>query len=225
LLNNEDAVFLSKALPFWKGLSEQEKDTIIKNTVSLSYEQGSSIANGNGECSGLLIVKEGVIRAFITSPEGRQITLYRLLSYDICIMSASCIIKNIDFVVNLEIEKQSRILVLPTAIFNNLNNTNIAVKEYAMQLVSSRFSDVMWVMEQVVFGSLPQRIAAFLMEQGDINGTDTLKITHETIANNIGTAREVVSRMLKYFENEGAVKINRGEIKLLSYKKLKQLAR
>ena len=225
MINNEDALFLSEALPFWKNLSDLERESIIKNIISLTYNQGSAIANGNGECSGLLIVKEGVIRAFITSPEGRQITLYRLLAYDICIMSASCIIKNIDFVVNLEVEKQSRILVLPTAVFNNLNNTNISVKEYAMQLVSSRFSDVMWVMEQVVFGSLPQRIAGFLMEQGDINGTDTLKITHEAIANNIGTAREVVSRMLKYFENEGAVKINRGEIKLLSYKKLKQFAR
>ena len=89
--------------------------------------------------------------------------------------------------------------------------------------MASRFSEVMWIMEQVVFMSLDKRLAIFLLEQSNIDEVDSIEITHERIANNLGTAREVVTRMLKYFQNEGMVSLSRGVISIIDRKKLEQL--
>ncbi|OJU13654.1 MAG: Crp/Fnr family transcriptional regulator [Clostridiales bacterium 43-6] len=201
-----------------------EKNLLLFNTVATVYQKGKIIINGVDECNGLIIVKNGQLRAYYTTAEGKEITLYRLLSSDICIMSASCIIKNIDFSVTLEVEKDSEVLVIPANIWGKLNEANGAVKEFSLQLISLRFSDVMWVMEQIVFKGMDQRLAGFLIEQSSLEESDTLSITHEVIAKNLSTAREVISRLLKYFENEKLVELSRGSLKILDFKGLHKLS-
>ena len=150
--------------------------------------------------------------------------MYRLFERDVCIFSASCILKSITFDIFVEVEKPTEAYLIPTALFLKLSNECIAVQAFTNDLMASRFSDVMWIMEQALFSSFDKRLANFLLDQVNIEGRNTLKITHERIANDLGTAREVVSRMLKYFQNEGLVDLGRGTIKIQDREKLLRLA-
>jgi CRP/FNR family transcriptional regulator len=97
------------------------------------------------------------------------------------------------------------------------------VKIFALETALSRFSDVMWVMQQILFMSLDKRLAIFLIDESSKRGSDTITLTHEQIAKYMGSAREVVSRMLKYFSSEGLVEVSRGGIKLLDKKRIREL--
>ena len=171
------------------------------------------------------MVRSGQVRVYIISESGKEITLYHLFERDVCIFSASCIMKNINFDVYVQAEKESRALLIPAPVYDQLNKTSLPVSDYTNQLMSSRFSDVMWVMEQVLFMSFDRRLAIFLMEQSAIEGADTLPVTHETIAKHMGTAREVVTRMLRYFQSEGMVSLSRGGIMITDREKLERLVR
>ena len=176
------------------------------------------------DCLGLLLIRKGQLRVYTLSSEGREITLYRLFDHDICLFSASCVMPNIQFEVIIEAEKDSEMWVLPSCLFKDLMEESAVVANYANQLISSRFSDVMWLMEQIMWKSFDKRLAAFLLEESVLEGTTSLKITHEKIANHMGTAREVVTRMLRYFQGEGMVKLTRGAVEIVDEGKLESLA-
>lgn len=163
------------------------------------------------------------MRAYIVSETGKEITLYRLLERDICIFSASCMLRNISFEIQVEAEKDTEAFLIPSSVYQDLLKKSIHVSDYTNQLMSSRFSDVMWIMEQVLFMSFDKRLALFLLEQSNIEGSNRLLITHETIAKHMGTAREVVTRMLKYFAAEGIVELFRGGILLKDTDKLTRM--
>lgn len=222
---NETVAFLKKVLPFWGRLTGEQRSLILSRVVPRTYYKGESMHHGSEHCAGLLLVRRGQLRVYIVSESGKEITLYRLFDGDICIFSASCMMKNINFEVYLETEQETEILLIPTEVYNQLNQTSIAVSDFTNQLMASRFSDVMWVMEQVLFTSFDKRLAAFLLEQSAIDGSDRLNITHETVAKHMGSAREVVTRMLKYFQSENMVSLSRGGITLTDRKKLQNLAK
>ena len=221
MLNIIDIDFLSSHLTFFSMLKSDEQKLITENTVVKHYLKGNQLLNGVSECSGLILVKSGQIRAYYISEDGRQITLYRLLSGDVCIMSASCVLKNITFDVSLEFEQNSEIYVIPTNVWSNLSNTNLSIKDYSMELIASRFSEVMWVMEQLVFKGIGERVATYLIDESAMQQTYTLTTTHEVIAKNLRTAREVISRTLKHFESDGILELSRGIIKITDFKKLR----
>jgi CRP/FNR family transcriptional regulator len=176
------------------------------------------------DCLGLLLIRSGQLRVYTLSSEGREITLYRLFDHDICLFSASCVMPNIQFEVIIEAEKDCEMWVLPSCLFKDLMEESAVVANYANQLISSRFSDVMWLMEQIMWKSFDKRLASFLLEESALEASASLKITHEKIANHMGTAREVVTRMLRYFQSEGMVKLTRGTVELIDEDKLEKLA-
>lgn len=224
MLNDDDIELLNEHLPFLKKLNETDYRSIVMAGSKSSYVHGDTIQNKEKECSGIVVVKSGQLRAYLESEDGKEITLYRLLSWDICILTASCVLKSITFEVTLEVEKDSEVYFIPAAIWGKLAEKNIVVKEFSMELVSERFSEVMWVMEQMVSKNMGQRVAAFLLEQSTLDESETLTMTHETIAKNLGTAREVISRILKYLENDGLLKLSRGQIQLINLKKLREIS-
>jgi CRP/FNR family transcriptional regulator, anaerobic regulatory protein len=215
--------FLEEHLPFLDQLSPADRGLILGACSSSDYSPGEIILNKKKDCNGLVIVKSGQLRAFFELEDGKEITLYRLLSGDICILTASCVLKNISFEVTLEAEKDSEVFFISAATWGNLAKLNSAVKEFSMELVNERFSEVMWVMEQMVSKNMGQRVAAFLLEQAALENSETLFLTHETIAKNLGTAREVISRILKYMEKDGLLKLSRRQITLTDVKKLRGL--
>ena len=209
--------------PVWDKLSSQQQERMKDVSHPLQVKAGTVVHNGSMDCLGLLLIRSGQLRVYTLSGEGREITLYRLFEHDICLFSASCVMPSVQFEVIVEAEKDCDLWVLPSCLFKNFMEESAAVANYASQLISSRFSEVMWLMEQIMWRSFDKRLAAFLLEESNLEDTDVLRITHEKIANHMGTAREVVTRMLRYFQNEGLVKLARGTVELTDRKGLMAL--
>lgn len=222
LLKEEEA-FLKDTLSFWKDLTDSQKYALQQAIVKKEFAVGEAMHGSSDNCSGLFLILKGQVRAYIVSESGKEITLYRLFERDVCIFSASCMMKNISFDIFIEVEKESKVFLIPTAVFRKLSQESLPIQVFTNNLMASRFSDVMWIMEQALFTSFDKRLASFLLEQATIEEGDTLTITHEKIANHLGTAREVVTRMLKYFQNEGIVALNRGTIDILDEAKLNRM--
>jgi CRP/FNR family transcriptional regulator len=198
--------------PIWNKLTDEQKAKIKKSVFTKSIPKGRIIAGANNDCTGLFLIKSGQLRAYILSDEGREITIYRLFERDMCLFSASCMMRSIQFQITIETEKDSEIWVIPVDTYQKLMEESAAVANYTTEVMSTRFTDVMWLIEQVMWKSLDKRLAKFLLEESAIEETTTLNITHEVIANHLGTHREVITRMLKYFQNENIVTLSRGVV-------------
>ena len=207
----------------WDRLSQTHKDIIQSSAVKKTVKKGTVLHGGFNDCSGLFLVTSGMLRAYILSEEGKEVTLYRLFEMDICLFSASCMIQSIQFEIMIEAEKDSEVLVIPADVCKSLTEASAPLANYTNQIMASRFSEVMWLIEQLMWKSFDKRLAQFLVEETLVEDTDVLKLTHEKIANHLGTAREVVSRMLKYFEGEGLVMVSRGSVKITDLSRLRQL--
>ena len=215
---------LKTYFPIYDRLTPEQQALLQRTVISRRIPAGTVVHNGSLDCSGLLIVCSGQLRAYILSDEGREITLYRLFEHDCCLFTASCMLKSIQFEVTIETEKETEVLTIPPHIFNQLMQQSLPMSNFVNELMSSRFSEVMWLMEQVMWKSFDKRLALFLTEESRLEGTKLLKMTHEKIANHMGTAREVVTRMLRYFQSENLVKLTRGAIELVDPDRLEALS-
>ncbi len=215
---------LSAYFPVWDKLTPAEQETLTHAAVLRTAAKGTSLHNGAADCVGLFVIRSGLLRAYVLSDEGREVTLYRLFERDICLFSASCIIQSIQFDLYIEAEKDSELWVIPSDVYKRLMEKNAAVANYTSQLMATRFSDVMWLMEQILWKSMDKRLAAFLLEESALEESETIALTQERIAAHLGTAREVVTRMLRYFQGEGLVELARGTVKLTDAARLAALA-
>ena len=214
----------SEYFPVWDNMTPQQQQAISAGLVSQSVKKGTMLHSGGTDCTGLLLIKTGQLRAFILSREGREVTLYRLFDRDICLFSASCMMRSIQFDVAISAEKDTQMWIIPSDIYKPIMEQSAYVANYTNEIMASRFSEVMWLMEQVMWNSMDRRVAVFLLEEASIEDADCLHITHESIANHLGTHREVVTRMLRYLQNEGMVKLARGTVELVDRAKLRALS-
>ena len=215
----------SEYLPFWNQLSVQQQQLIAEVVEYRKVAKGTHIHDSSSECLGLVMVRSGQLRTYILSEDGREITLSRLFEYDVSLLSASCVMPDLQLNVMIEAEKDSELWSIPACLFKNLADESLVVSNFSRNLISSNFSELMWLMEQIMWKSFDKRLAGFLLEEASIEEDSNLKITHEKIANHLGTAREVVTRMLRYFQNEGMVKLTRGTIEIVDDKKMKNLCK
>lgn len=211
-------------LPFWSGLSVAQQEKIRSEAVEKTAEKGDIIHRGSGDCLGFVIIKSGQLRAYIVSEEGKEITVYRLFEHDMCLLAASCIFRNIDFEIWMEARERTTYWVIPPVVYQELMDQSLPIMKYTNDLMAERFSDVMWTMEQILGKSVDKRLAAFLVEESRSTGQNEFALTHDRAARELGTAREVVTRMLKYFQQEGLVKLSRGKLKILDSGRLYELA-
>lgn len=209
--------------PAWDKLTPAQQDLILTTLITRNVKKGTIVHNGNLECTGLLAVKSGQLRSYILSEEGREITIYRMFDMDLCVLAASCIIRSIQFEIMIEAEKDTQLWIIPPGVYKKIMEESAPVANYTNELMATHFSDVMWLMEQVMWKSMDKRVAAFLLEECAIEGTNKLKITHEVIANHLGTHREVVTRMLRYFQSEGLVTLSRGTVEIINAERLENL--
>ncbi len=208
--------------PFWNEISESDRELICRNSFAVNYHNGANIHSGE-ECSGVIFVRSGSLRLYMMSEDGKDITLYRLHSGDMCMLSASCVLRTITFDVFIDAEEDSECYVVSGSVFAELSSRNPQIRIFALETAVSRFSDVMWVMQQILFMSMDKRLAIFLLDESSRTGSDTITLTHEQIARYIGSAREVVSRMLKYFASEGIVEVSRKGVKIIDKNRLRKL--
>ena len=207
-------------LPIWDKLTAEQQARVAGVIEFRKVKKGTHIHDSSAECLGLVMVRSGQLRAYMLSEDGREITISRLFQYDVSLLSASCVMPDLQLNVMIEAEKDSEFWSIPACLFKNLVDESLAAANYSRSLLSSNFSEVMWLMEQIMFKSFDKRLAAFLLEESRVEESDVLKITHEKIASHMGTAREVVTRMLRYFQSEGMVSLTRGAIELTDRKKL-----
>ena len=213
----------SEVFPFWESLSDEQKTNLLRSTQKISFERGTNIHDG-GECTGIILIKSGSLRVYMLSEDGKEVTLYRLFAGDISILSASCVLNSITFDVFVDAEEDSECIIVGGCAFAELCEKNHEAQVFALESALACFSDVMWVMQQILFMSLDKRLAIFLLDEMAQQGGDTIKLTHEQIAKYMGSAREVVSRMVKYFATEGIVESSRGGIRVLDKPKLRKIA-
>lgn len=213
----------SRYFPFWDTLSPSDKNFLYEHSSIVNFEKEQSV-HDSSKCTGLYIVKQGRLRLYMLSENGKEVTLYRLSPGEICMLSASCVLQSISFDVYVEAEEPSECYMISGNAFNELSEKIPAVKIFALESAVSRFSDVMWIMQQIVFMSMDKRLAIFLYEELHSNKTDTVSMTHEQIARHLGTAREVVSRMLKHFSSDGILEVTRKGIKIIDKNKLRSIA-
>lgn len=223
MINDTDLMFLKENLSFWNKLNNKEKELIKNNVNNVTYKKGEILHNADAECIGLILIKKGGLRVYILSEDGREVTLYRLSEGDSCVLSASCILNNITFDVVIDAEVDSEVLVINVGTFSKLNNENIYVENFAYKNTVDRFSDVMWAIEQILFMSFDKRLATFLIDEIAKTKSTDINFTHEQIAKYLGSAREVVSRMLKNFEAQSILKLSRGLIQITDKEKLMKL--
>ena len=223
MLKKTEINLLSKTLPFWNNLDQDEKELLISNAFIEDVDQGQLIHQGNNDCIGILVVIKGCLRTYIVSDEGKEVTLYRLNANDVCVLSAACVLECIDFDVLVEAQTKCQIIQISPAIFLQLFSQNIHVELFSYKLATVRFSDVMWAMQQILFISFDKRLAVFLLDESNRSNSLDIKMTHEQIAQNLNSAREVVSRMLNYFAKEGYVSLSRGQIHIIDKQSLSSL--
>ena len=209
--------------PIWNKLQTDQQDRIRSNLNFRAVKKGTILLTGDMDCTGLLLVKAGQLRADILSDAGREITIYRLSDRDLCLFSASCIMRSIQFEVTIQAEKDTDLWIIPAEVYRGIMEESAPVANYTNELMASRFSEVMWLIEQIMWKSLDKRVAAFLLEESRIEGTEELRLTHETIANHLGSHREVITRMLRYFQSEGMIKLSRGAVRILDPVRLEEL--
>ncbi len=216
-------MFLPDALPFWEALKEDEKQLILNNVQKRSYAKNSIVHHVGSDCIGMKIVKYGLVRVFVYSTNGSEITLYRLKSKDICVLSILCMLKNLNLDINIEAEEDSLLYIVPIDIYNKLLSNNKTVYEYDREATAQRLTEVVSAFSDVLFFSVGKRIADILVYYSNLYNSDVISITHEKLAKDIGTVREVVSRTLKNLQELKLVEVSRGQIKILDVNRLKSI--
>ncbi len=209
--------------PIWDKLSPEHQRLISENLSRRKAAAGTLIHRGSADCLGYMVIISGQLRGYILSDEGRELTIYRLFDRDICVLAAACMMNSIQFEIFIEAEKDTEFWLIPPDIFKQLMESSAPAANFTTEIMSARLSETMWLMEQVMWRSMDKRIAAFLLEECAIEGSLQLKITHEGIANHLGTHREVVTRMLRFFQSEGLVELSRGAVTVKDEKRLRQL--
>ena len=223
--NGQLISLLEKSFSFWDKISDLEKEALMENISDIKYEKGTCLSGSDDSCAGVFLIRSGTLRVYMLSEDGKDLTLFRLNPGEICILSASCVLKLIRFEVLIEADTECRILVVNANFFSDLAARNVWIENFSYKVAAERFSDVMEAIQRIFFLSVDKRLANFLLEEIERNNTNVVPVTHEQIARYIGSAREVVSRTLKSFYVLGAVELSRGGIKIVDKKLLQSMSR
>ena len=213
---------LSEAYPFWERLSAEERADILRSAAPVSYQKGECVHRSDMGCTGAVLVLSGLLRVYIVSEEGREVTLFRIRRGEPCVLAASCLLDAIQFDLVIEAAEQADAIVIPAGVLQPIMESNPYVGLYMYRQATERLSEAMWMMQQILFMGADRRVAIFLWEETADKGQSALRMTHGEIARNIGSAREVVSRVLKYLAEEGAVSLGRGLVELADPEKLRK---
>lgn len=206
---------------FWSDLTEQEKELIENSIQTENYTKGMLMHRTDSACKGLMAVVSGQLRTYILSDEGREITLFRVKQGEVCILSASCLLDSITFDVVIEAMEDTQVKVIPAGVLNKIMEQNHQVELYMYKTATEKFSDVMWTIQQILFLKIDQRVAQFLWDEMISRDSFVLQITHDEIARYIGSAREVVTKVMKYLAQENVVELKRGNITITDKNRLK----
>ncbi len=203
---------LSTRLPFWDKLSEDDKQLLASTSREEVFTKDQELISINDGCLGGIIVLDGVVSAYIEGEEGRKVTINRIHPDEVSFLGASCILHSLAFDVYMATESTSHCLTLSSGTLKKIFERNCEVENFVLSTIVDSFSDAMWSLQQILFMSMERRLAIFLYEESVRTNSDTIHLTQEQIAQMVGSAREVISRLLKSFGDDGIVSTSRGAI-------------
>lgn len=197
---------------FWPNLNDNEKKLLTKSIIINYYTNKQLVYSPASDCLGVFLVLNGTIRIYLTDEHGNTATILRLHKDDVCVLSNSCLISEITFDAEMISEDKSELLIIPSPVYGTLSKNNVYVENFSYRQLTEKFSNIMNAIQKLLFMSLEQRIISFLIDESISRGSDTLKITHEEIAECIDSAREAVSRILTKLSNKNLIQTKRGVI-------------
>ncbi|TEY00921.1 Crp/Fnr family transcriptional regulator [Campylobacter sp. US33a] len=192
-------------------LANEDLEEIKSNAYFKNLSKGTQLASAD-DCLGFVIMAYGTLRAYIISSNAKEITIFKLIKNEECVICSNCALNSINYNIILESNEDSQILIIPTKIYTKIRNKYQSINDYTLNIISKRFSDLISVLEHALFTPLIERIRIFLKENSQNN---KITLTHEEIANHLGSAREAISRILKEMEKQGEISLGRKEITLL----------
>jgi CRP/FNR family transcriptional regulator len=211
---NNFATDLRETFPFLRDCDKEIFSGFLRQATLMHLKKGAFICHEGSECSHLALVLSGTARVYKLGASGREITLYRIGSGESCILTASCIISQLSFPAFALCEEEVEALVIPAASIRQWMDESVAWRKYLFGMVAQRMANIISVIEEVAFRRMDQRIADLLLERSG-GAPGLIKTTHQEIASDLGTSREVVSRILKDFEGSGLIRVARGVVELL----------
>lgn len=214
---------LRELVPFWERLDINQRTFLTQHSRLMQFDAGDHVQGAGAGCAGVVFVRRGRLRAFMLSDQGREVTLFHVQPGECCVLAASCILPMITFDIALDAAEDSDLLIVDSQAFGTVSQENIHADAFTYRQATERFSDCMWVMQQVLFMGLDTRLAIWLLDESARSGSKTIYATHDEIARHLGSAREAVSRMLKYFAREELVELARGSVELIDVKRLRLL--
>lgn len=219
-LSPRDLPQIYRRLPFLGQADEALTQQFREQATLLHLEPGQRVCEQGSGCSQLALLLEGTVRVYKLAESGKEITLYRINSGESCILTASCILSDIPFPAFAICDSPVTAVGVPAKAVRHWLSHSPAWRDYIFGLVASRLSNIINVVEDVAFRRMDRRIADYLCQHG--SDQRPLQITHQTIASELGTSREVVSRILKEFEHETLLEVTRGSIRLIDLDGLKR---
>lgn len=197
-------------------------EALSSQTLGATLHRGRSICQQGDNCSHLALVIAGTARVFNLAESGREITLYRVEPGECCILTASCMLSGRTFPANATVEADIEAVLIPQAKVSEWMSAYETWRHYLWNLLAERLGDVISLVEEVAFRRMDERLGDYLVQHAVHKGP-LLHATHQQIAADLGTSREVVSRMLKDFQLRGYVASGRGRIELLDLDSLRSI--
>lgn len=213
-----------KEFPFWNDLTPDEQQKVTAGSTERSYEKGADIHGFSDACLGIVYIQKGSIRVYMTSEEGREITLFHLGKGECCVFSSACVIGDLSLDVQLRAEEPVTLAAIHAGTVQQLMQGNLSVRCFVYELATKRYASVVWVLQQILFDHFDQRLARLLLSVCQKTGSRTIRMTQEAMAQEVNSAREVVARMLRQFASEGWITMDRGNVTLEDIDALRKIA-
>ena len=201
-----------KSFPQFRGTPDSQLRDFLAAAGRQVVPAGTQIYREGDACSGIAFVVSGDIRVYKIGQTGREITLYEIGPGETCILNASCILSGKTYPAYALTMADTEVMLFPAPVFKRMVAESEQMRHFVFSIMNERFTTVMELVEEVAFGRMDQRLLDYLIEK---SGNGQLETTHQKIANDLGTSREVVSRLLKHFERKHQLKLSRNSITLL----------
>ncbi len=222
MINSEQFYLLVHVLPILEHANPELIRELKQKAFYAHIPEGHDVFVEGDTADAIALLISGVVRVYKIGETGREITLYRFGNGESCILTANAILSQKEFPAIATVEKDANAVMIPAETFRDWVRRYDLWREFVFDLLSERLSSVMEIVEEVAFHRMDDRVATFILDR--LGQSDTLQVTHQAIAIELGSSREVISRILEDFSTQGFIQVSRGTIKVLDRKGLKSLS-